>query len=304
MRELELVIIGGGPAGLTAGIYGSRAGLSTLILEKAITGGQMRLTGEIENFPGFLQISGADFATKLHEQASKDGAEIKVAEVKGIEVSDGKKIVKTKDESFLAKTIIIATGTSNKNLPIPGAEEFVGRGVSFCALCDAGFIRDEEVAVVGGGNSALEEADYLARFAKKVYVIHRRNEFRAVKAVEEKAKSNPKIEFLLSSEATHIEGSDIVEKILVKDNKSGDVKTLKVGGVFMFVGKIPLTEFIPKEIKTIEGGWIVTDDKLQTSIPGIFAAGDVRDTELRQVITAAADGARAAMNAYHYLLEH
>jgi thioredoxin reductase (NADPH) len=304
MREIELIIIGGGPAGLTAAIYGSRAGLSTLVLEKAITGGQMRLTGEIENFPGFLEISGADFSTKLHEQAAKDGAEIKISEVLGLELKDGQRIVKTKDESLLGKTIIIATGTSNKNLPIPGAEEFVGRGVSFCALCDANFMRNEDVAVIGGGNSALEEADYLTRFAKKVYIIHRRDEFRAVKAVEDKAKNNPKIEFLLSSEAEKIEGSDIVEKILVKNMKSGEFQSLNVGGVFMFVGKNPLTEFLPKEIKTLNGGWIETDSKLQTSVEGIFAAGDVRDTDLRQVITAAADGARAAMNAYHYLQEH
>jgi thioredoxin reductase (NADPH) len=303
MNEFDLVIIGGGPAGLTAAIYGSRAGLRTLVLEKAITGGQMRLTGDIENFPGFLHISGADFSTKLHEQAEKDGAVIKTADVTKLDLSGGKKTVVTKDAEYLAKAVIIASGTSNKNLPAPGAEEFVGRGVSFCALCDAGFVREEEVVVVGGGNSALEEADYLTRFASKVYIIHRRDEFRAVKAVINKAVANPKIELLLSSEVEKIEGSDIVETVHVKSIKTGESKALKVGGVFMFVGKVPQADFLPPEVKRANGGWIDTDWKLETSVPGVFAAGDVRDTELRQVITAAADGARAAINAYHHLTE-
>jgi thioredoxin reductase (NADPH) len=298
---LDLIIIGGGPAGLTAAIYGARAGLSTLVLEKAITGGQMRMTGEIENFPGFLKISGADLSLRLHEQATNDGAEIKVVDVLALEPKDGKTEVRTREEAFLAGAVIIATGTTNKNLPAPGAEEFVGRGVSFCALCDAGFVRNEVVAVVGGGNSALEEADYLTRFASKVYIIHRRDEFRAVKSVEDKARKNPKIEFLLSSEVEGIEGTDIVETVRVKNKKTGETTALKVGGIFMFVGKDPQTSFLPKEVKTLPGGWIETDKGLQTSVPGIFAAGDVRDTELRQVVTAAADGARAAISAYHFL---
>ncbi|MDR2198201.1 MAG: thioredoxin-disulfide reductase [Deltaproteobacteria bacterium] len=301
MSALDLVIIGGGPAGLTAGIYGSRAGLSTLILEKSITGGQMRLTGEIENFPGFPLISGAEFSTKLHEQAFNDGAAIKVAGVSGVDLSGGRILVRTADETIEASSLIIATGTKNVNLDRPGAEEFVGRGVSFCALCDAGFMRGETVAVVGGGNSALEEADYLARFAEKVYLIHRRDEFRAVKAVQDKAASNPKIEMLLSSEVERIDGTDIVETVTVKNKKTGESKKYPVAGVFMFVGKVPQTEFLPPEIKTAKGGWIETNERLETNVSGVFAAGDVRDTDLRQVITAAADGARAAVNAYHYL---
>ncbi|MDR2338760.1 MAG: FAD-dependent oxidoreductase, partial [Deltaproteobacteria bacterium] len=300
MSEYELVIIGGGPGGLTAAIYGSRAGLSTLVLEKAITGGQMRLTGEIENYPGIPLISGADLSAKLHEQAETEGAVIKIAEVTGIDLSGGKKTVQTKDGSFGAKTVVIATGTSNRNLPVPGADEFVGRGVSFCALCDAGFMKNEVVLVVGGGNAALEEAEYLARFASKVIVVHRRDEFRAVKAVEAKARKNPKIEFLLSCEVEKIEGTDIVETIHVKSKKTGEIQTIKASGVFMFVGKDPLSGFLPPEIERLSGGWVKTDNNLQTTVPGIYAVGDVRDTELRQVVTAAADGARAAIAAFHF----
>jgi thioredoxin reductase (NADPH) len=301
MWNYDLIIIGGGPAGLSAAVYGCRAGLSCLVLEKTITGGQMRQTDDIENFPGFLKIGGGELAQKLHEQAARDGAEFLTAEAGSLEISGDKMTVATASESFHSGAVIVATGTSNRNLPAPGAAEFVGRGVSFCALCDAGFVRNEEVAVVGGGNSALEEAGYLARFASKVYVIHRRDEFRAVKAVQKKAQSNPKIEFLLSSEVERIEGSDIVETVWVRDKKSGEVKPYKVGGVFMFVGKDPISGFLPPEVKRAEGGWIETDQSLQTSVPGVFAAGDVRVTGLRQVITAAADGARAAVSAYHYL---
>jgi thioredoxin reductase (NADPH) len=301
MRDFDLIIIGGGPAGLTAAIYGARAGLSVLVLEKAITGGQMRLTSEIENFPGFALVSGADLAAKLHEQAESYGVEIRIGSAQSLVIQGGRKLVCVNDASIEAGAVIIATGTTNKNLPCPGAKEFVGRGVSFCALCDAGFVRNEDVVVVGGGNAALEEANYLARYASRVTVVHRRDEFRALKAVENKARENPKIDFLLSSEVESIEGSDIVERIKVKDKKTGNVQTLKVGGVFMFVGKSPITDFLPLEIETTPGGWIKTNERMETSVPGVYAAGDVRETDLRQIVTAAADGARAALSAYHHL---
>ncbi|MDR1165284.1 MAG: FAD-dependent oxidoreductase [Deltaproteobacteria bacterium] len=299
--EYDLIVIGGGPAGLTAGLYAARAGLKTLILEKAIVGGQTRLTVGIENYPGFPFVKGADLAEAFHEQALKQGAEIKIENVVSLASEGDFKIIVASQETYRAKAAIIASGSRLVNLNVPGADEFVGRGVSFCALCDAGFVRGEPVAVVGGGNSALEEAHYLTRFASKVYLIHRRDEFRADRRVQEKALADPKIEFLLSSDLTSVMGTDIVEKITVKSRKTQDVLELKVAGVFMFVGAAPNVEFLPPEIERLPGGWIRSDAKLETSIKGVFAAGDVRDTDLRQVVTATADGARAGVNASHYI---
>jgi thioredoxin reductase (NADPH) len=303
MIEYDLLIIGGGPGGLTSAIYGSRAGLKTIVLEKVITGGQMRLTSGIENYPGVINITGEELSQNLHEQAIGQGAEIKSASVKDIVIEGDSKIINTTGDVYKAKTLVIASGARHKNLACPGAQEFVGRGVSFCALCDGGFVRNEIVAVVGGGNSALEEADYLTRFATKVYVIHRRDEFRADKFVQRKAKENPKVEFLLSSEIIKIEGDDVVKKIRVKFSKTGEIVEYPVTGVFMYVGNEPNVSFLPKEVKTTPAGWIVTDHKMETSVPGVFAVGDVRDTDLRQIVTAVADGARAAVYANQYIEE-
>jgi thioredoxin reductase (NADPH) len=303
MFEYDLLIIGGGPGGLTSAIYGSRAGLKTVVLEKVITGGQLRLTSGIENYPGIVHISGADLSKNFHEQAIGQGAEIKSATVKEIIFDGDIKVVKTSEGDYRVKTLVIASGSRHRNLTCPGAQQFVGRGISFCALCDGGFVKDEIVAVVGGGNSALEEADYLTRFASKIYVIHRRDEFRADKAIQIKTKENPKIEFLLSSEIVKIEGDDLVNKIHVKNSKTGEIGEYDVTGVFMYVGNEPNVSFLPKDIKTTPAGWIVTDHKLETSVPGVFAVGDVRDTDLRQVVTAVADGARAAVYASRYIEE-
>ncbi|MDR2349209.1 MAG: thioredoxin-disulfide reductase [Deltaproteobacteria bacterium] len=297
MIEYDLAIIGGGPGGLTASIYGSRAGLKTLVLEKVITGGQMRLTSGIENYPGFPNITGEELSKSLHQQAMNHGAEILSRTVKSIVFEDFRKIIDTDEESFGTKTIIIATGTRHNNIDCPGAREFAGRGLSFCALCDGAFMRNEVAAVVGGGNSALEEADYLSRFATKVYLIHRRDEFRADKHLRTRILDNPKVEFIPSAVVARVSGSDIVEEIEVKSLKTGEITPLKVGGVFVYVGNSPNTAFLPPEIKTNAAGYILTDDKLETSVPGVYAAGDVRDTDLRQIVTAVADGARAAVNA-------
>jgi thioredoxin reductase (NADPH) len=301
LKETELAIIGGGPAGLTAAVYGCRAGLRTLLIEKAITGGQMRLTSEIENWPGLLSVEGADLSDKMREQAEHFGTRFQTEEVLGLNLRGEIKLIKTSGELIAARAIVVASGTRHRNLDCPGAAEFVGRGVSFCAICDAAFMRNETVAVVGGGNSALEEALYLTRFAKKVYLIHRRDELRADKAVADKARASKKIEFRLSSLVEKVDGTDIVEKITLRNLKNQEATELEVAGLFLFVGTLPNSEFLPEEIKKANGGWILTSPSLETSVPGVFAAGDVRETDLRQVITAAADGARAAMSAYRFL---
>ncbi|MDR1039948.1 MAG: FAD-dependent oxidoreductase [Deltaproteobacteria bacterium] len=304
MKTYDLIVIGGGPAGLSASIYASRAGLKVLVLEQTISGGQMRLTGAIENYPGFPEVTGAELSEALHRQAIGQGAELAASVARSLKHEPDLFTVEASTGTFRAGAAVVASGTFHRNLPCPGAEEFVGKGVSFCALCDAGFVRDEAVAAVGGGNSALEEADFLARYASKVYVVHRRDEFRADRAIQDRARANPKIEFLLSSEIEAIEGSDIVERVLVRDKKTGEVKPYSVGGVFMFVGSLPNADFLPPGVeRSPSGGWIVTDDQLQTSLPGLFAAGDVRDTDLRQIVTATADGARAGVNAAKYLTE-
>ncbi|MDR2354128.1 MAG: thioredoxin-disulfide reductase [Deltaproteobacteria bacterium] len=301
MTNYDLVIIGGGPAGLTAAIYGARTGLQTLVLEQAISGGQMRLTGDIENYPGYETISGATLSMALHEQAIKQGARLEISTVEKLEFKNDQHFVETADKTFLARSIIIASGSHRLNLDCPGADEFIGKGVSFCALCDSGFVRDEVVAVVGGGNSALEEAQYISRFASKVIIIHRRDEFRADKIIQEKARQNSKIEFMMDSEVVKIEGTDIISTIHVKNKVTGKMQFVTVGGIFVFVGNAPNTDFVPPKIKRSVGGWIETNEKLETNIPGIYAAGDVRNTDLRQIVSACADGARAAVNASRYL---
>ncbi|MDR3153476.1 MAG: FAD-dependent oxidoreductase [Deltaproteobacteria bacterium] len=303
MTSYDLIIVGGGPAGLTASIYASRAGLKVLVAENTLYGGQMRLTETVQNYPGFPEVTGAELSEALHRQAGRQGAQFISATVKLVSPSEGGFTVETSEAAYRAGTVAAASGTFHKNLACRGADEFIGRGVSFCALCDGGFVRDEVVAAVGGGNSALEEADYLTRYATKVYVVHRRDEFRADKALQDRARANPKIEFLLSSEIEAIEGGDIVERILVKDKKTGQVEPYSVGGVFMFVGNSPNAEYLPPGVETAEGGWIKTDARLMTSVPGLFAAGDVRDTDLRQIVTAAADGARVGVNAAKFLEE-
>jgi thioredoxin reductase (NADPH) len=303
MTTYDLITVGGGAAGLTASIYASRAGFKALSIEQAVTGGQMRLTGGIENYPGFPEVTGAELSEALHRQAKKQGAETLQATVRAVRPEKGGFALECSNGVYRAGAVIAASGTVHRNLTCPGAAEFVGRGVSFCALCDGGFVRGETVACVGGGNAALEEADYLTNFADKVYVVHRRDEFRADKAVEDRARANPKIEFLLSAEIDAIEGGDIVERMLVRFKKTGETSPYAVGGIFMYVGSSPNTDYIPPEAERVEGGWIKTDARLMTTVPGLFAAGDVRDTDLRQIVTAAADGARAGVNASKYLEE-
>jgi len=304
METRELVIIGGGPAGLAAGIYGGRAALNPLILERGVPGGQAATTEWIENYPGIEDgIGGFELMVHMHRQAEKFGAEFKNADVLSIKKENGVFNLNTTTGEILAKTVIVATGAEPKELNVPGEREFRGRGVSYCATCDGNFFRGKTVAVVGGGDSALEEAIYLTKLVEKVYLIHRREGFRAAKVVQQRAKANPKIEFVLNAVVEEIVGERKVEKVVVKNVQTGEKSEIPVAGVFIYVGLKPNTAFL-EGFLTLENGYIKTDDKMATEIPGLFAAGDVRLKDLRQVVTAVADGAQAAVSAEKYLEEN
>jgi len=296
----DVVIIGGGPAGLTAGIYVKRAMLDAVLLEKMGIGGQIIVTDVVENFPGFLEISGADLAIKFEQQALKFGLEMKsMYEVSAIEDRGKTKLIKTSDGDIETKSVIIASGTTPKKLGAKGELDFIGRGVSYCATCDGFFFRDKEVVVIGGGDSAITEAIYLTKMAKKVTVVHRRNELRAEKINQEHAFSNPKISFVWDSVLEEIAGKNIVEKVILRNLKTNATSELKTDGVFIYVGLIPNTAFA--DVKKDEWGFIIANDKMETSVKGIFVAGDCRVTPLRQITTAVGDGAIAAVSAERYL---
>ena len=303
MEKRELVIIGAGPAGMTAAIYGRRSGLDVLLLEKGATGGQINITDEIENWPGVQHATGPELGNMFREHALKFNTEIRIADVKKVELRDGKKIVVTDKGDIEAEAIVVATGAHFRRLGCEGEAEHIGQGVSFCAVCDGAFYEGEEVAVVGGGNTAVEEGVYLTKFASKVYIIHRRDEFRADRAAIEHALSNPKIVPVWNSVVEKIEGDGIVENLVLKNVKTGELSNLKVAGVFMFVGQTPDDDCVRGLVKAEKGGWILVNEHMETSVEGIFAAGDVCSKHLRQVITAASDGAIAAMGASAYINE-
>ena len=303
MEKRELVIIGAGPAGMTAAIYGRRSGLDVLLLEKGATGGQINITDEIENWPGVQHATGPELGNMFREHALKFNTEIRIADVKKVELRDGKKVVVTDKGDIEAEAIVVATGAHFRRLGCEGEAEHIGQGVSFCAVCDGAFYEGEEVAVVGGGNTAVEEGVYLTKFASKVYIIHRRDEFRADRAAIEHALSNPKIVPVWNSVVEKIEGDGVVENLVLKNVKTGELSNLKVAGVFMFVGQTPDDDCVRGLVKAEKGGWILVNEHMETSVEGIFAAGDVCSKHLRQVITAASDGAIAAMGASAYINE-
>ncbi|PIE62166.1 MAG: thioredoxin-disulfide reductase [Desulfobacter postgatei] len=301
MSEYDLVIIGAGPAGLTAGLYAARARMNVLLIEKAAPGGQILITDWIENYPGFPEgISGFDLAEKIKDQALAFGLTIKTAEVQGVDLSGKIKEVMLKEKRIKTKSLIIATGASPRKLGV-GEDKFTGKGVSFCATCDAPFFRDKVVAAVGGGDTAVQESVFLTRFAKKVYLVHRRDKLRATKILRERAFSNDKIEFIWDSVVTGMDGFFNVEKVNVKNLKTGNESQIKADGCFIWIGILPNTEFIKGDVKTDETGFILVDSKMQTNVPGVFAIGDVRDTPLRQIATAVGDAAIAAVSAEHYI---
>lgn len=300
----DLIIIGGGPAGLTAGLYGARGGLNTLIIERGAPGGQAGQTDRIENYPGFPEgISGLDLAFKFVEQAERHGARLEMGTVEKVDFSGQLKRVWTSETEYTGRAVIIATGASPRPLEVPGEETLRGRGVSYCATCDGAFFRGKKVAVVGGGDSAVEEALFLTHFAEQVTIIHRRDKLRAIKVLQQRAQENPKINFYWNTVVEAILGENKVEALRLKDVVSGAVREEPFDGIFIFIGLKPNTEFLGNAVTLDENGYIITREDLATSVPGVFAAGDVRAKAFRQVTTAVGDGAAAAMAAQKYLAE-
>lgn len=304
----DVIVLGAGPSGLTAGLYAGRSRLDTLIIEKGQDGGQIAITNEIENYPGQMLEgeSGPSLIARMTEQAEHFGAQRVSDVIKSVELDgDVKKLVGNKGE-YLGRTVIISTGAFPRPIGCKNEAQYVGKGISFCATCDAAFFEDFEVYVVGGGDAAVEEAMYLSKFARKVTVIHRRDELRAAKSIQEKAFANPKVDFMWDTVVDEVGGDEILSKMVVKNTKTGELTTIEadpedgIFGLFGFIGWLPNTKLFDGIID-MERGYIRTDDNMHTNIPGVFAAGDVRVKSLRQVVTAAADGAIAAMQAEHYI---
>ncbi|UOY91064.1 thioredoxin-disulfide reductase [Ectobacillus sp. JY-23] len=300
----DVMIIGAGPAGMTAALYTSRANLSTLMLERGIPGGQMANTEEVENYPGYDHILGPELSTKMFEHAKKFGAEYAYGDVK--EIIDGKefKTVIAGKKEYKARAIIIASGAEYKKIGVPGEKELGGRGVSYCAVCDGAFFKGKELVVVGGGDSAVEEGVYLTRFATKVTIVHRRDKLRAQKILQDRAFNNEKISFIWNSTVKEInEANGKVGSVTLTDVNTGDEQEFKTDGVFIYIGMLPLSKPFEALGITNENGYIETNDRMETKVPGIFAAGDVREKALRQIVTATGDGSIAAQTAQHYIEE-
>ncbi|AVP63657.1 MULTISPECIES: thioredoxin-disulfide reductase [Clostridium] len=304
----DLIIIGSGPAGLSAGLYAARARLKTLILERNKAGGQIVITDEVANYPGSIRnATGKTLVERMEEQVEEFGAERKKDNVKEVDFTGKIKIIKGEKEEYKAKSVIIATGAAPRHIGCKGENELIGKGVSYCATCDADFFTDLEVFVIGGGDSALEEALYLTKFARKVTVVHRRDALRGAKSIQEKVFKNPKIEIMWDSVVEEIKGDGIVESAVFKNKKTGEITEYFADeddgtfGIFVFVGYLPINNLFKDIITMNEAGYIKTNDKMETNIEGVFAAGDIREKSLRQVVTAAADGAIAAVEAYKYV---
>lgn len=300
----DVIIVGGGPAGLTAGLYTSRARLKTLLIESGVFGGQMATTDLVENYPGFPDgISGSELGRLMEEQAKRFGLETVQDEVIEIGLEGNTKKVSTHEGFFSARALILCTGTEYKKLGVPGEEEFRGRGVSYCATCDGAFFQDSRVIVVGGGDSALTEAIFLTKFVKELYIVHRRDALRATKIYQERAEANPKIKFIWNSVVQSINGDSIVRSVTIKNVKTGESREVEADGVFLFIGLAPRTQFLKGLVSLDENGYILTNENCETSMRGIFAAGDCRKKLLRQISTSVGDGATAAFAAEKYLEE-
>ena len=301
----DVIIIGAGPAGMTAAVYTSRGNLSTLMLERGIPGGQMANTEEIENYPGFDHILGPDLSTKMFEHAKKFGAEYAYGDVKEIIDGDEYKTIIAGSKEYKARAIIITTGAEYKKMGIPGESELGGRGVSYCAVCDGAFFKQKNLVVVGGGDSAVEEGVYLTRFADKVTIVHRRDELRAQKIIQDRAFANEKIDFIWSHTVKEINDDENgkVGGVTLVSTKDGKEQEFKADGVFIYIGMLPLTKPFASLGILNEEGYVITNEEMETSVPGIYAAGDVRVKTLRQVVTATGDGSIAAQAVQHYVEE-
>lgn len=301
----DTLIIGSGPAGMTAALYAARSNLKVGIIEQGAPGGQMNNTSEIENYPGYEHISGPELSMKMYEPLEKFNVEHIYGIVQSIENDGLIKRVVTEDETFEAKTVILATGAKYRLLDVPGEEEYTSRGVSYCAVCDGAFFRNQDLLVVGGGDSAVEEAIYLTQFAKSVTIIHRRDELRAQKILQDRAFANEKIKFIWDSVVKEIKGGDVkVSGVTVENVKTGEISGHEFGGIFIYVGMNPVSNMVTGLGITDEAGWILTNNKMETSQSGIYAIGDVRQKDLRQIATAVGEGAIAGQGVYHYITEH
>ena len=300
----DTIIIGAGPAGMTAALYAARSNLKVALIEGGLPGGQMNNTSDIENYPGYANISGPELAEKMFEPLENLGVEHLYGFVKDIENHDDVKKVITDDEEFETRTVIVATGSKHRLLGVPGEEELNSRGVSYCAVCDGAFFRDQDLLVVGGGDSAVEEAIFLTQFAKSVTIVHRRDELRAQRVLQDRAFANDKINFIWDSVVKEIKGENRVESVVIENVKTNQVTEHAFGGVFIYVGLDPVSDFTKDLHIQDQAGWIVTDDHMKTSVAGVFAVGDVRQKDLRQVTTAVGDGAIAGQEAYKYITEH
>ncbi|MEO6795940.1 MAG: thioredoxin-disulfide reductase [Candidatus Dormibacter sp.] len=299
-RHYDVIIIGAGPAGLTAALYAGRARVKTVLLERGAPGGQLLNTDAIEDYPGFDHITGVELAKRMADQVVKFGVDLETTGVTGIRSRGNKKVVETENGTYTADFVILTAGGSPKKIGIPGEDEFQGRGVSQCAVCDGAFFKGEEVAVIGGGDAAVEEAVFLTRYSKKVFLIHRRDEFRAQAILVEAARSNPNVEIIMNTVVTEVIGNDgQVTGITLKDVKTGETRPLAVTGVFVFIGFVPNTQFFDRHehVEHDPLGFLVTDTTMQTSVPGVYAAGDVRSQLTRQITTAVGDATTAAIDA-------
>ena len=301
-KRYDVIVIGAGPGGLTAALYASRANLSVLILDRGLYGGQMNNTDAIDNYPGFTEIKGPELGEKMYNSVMKFGSEFEYGDVQSVTIDGDNKVVKTDTGEYSAPALIIATGADHRHLNVPGEEEYSGKGVSYCAVCDAAFFKDEDIAVIGGGDSAIEEGIYLAQSAKSVTVIHRRDQLRAQPTLQKRAFANDKINFIWNGITESIDGEgQRVIGVTYKDKETGEEKQLATRGVFIYVGVIPQTAPFKELGITDEQGWIPTDDHMRTKADGIFALGDVRAKDLRQIANAVGDGSIAGQAAYNYL---
>jgi thioredoxin reductase (NADPH) len=297
----DLIILGGGPAGLSAGVYAGRAGLKTVIVEGGLVGGQLQNTEDVENYPGIRKTTGPELAEIMGAHPEDFDVERKYGTVRSVELNGNSKVVDLGKEKLTAKAIIIATGANPKKLNVPGEDNFSGRGVSYCAICDGAFFKNKELLVIGGGDSAVEEGNFLTRFASKVTIVHRRDKLRATPILQQKAKSNPKVDFLWNYTVEAITGENKVERIELKHMEDNSRQIVNADGIFIYIGLKPNTDYLKDHPILDKQGYIPTDEEMETSIPGVFAVGDVRQKKLRQIITAASDGAIAAMNAYEFI---
>lgn len=301
-KKYDVIVIGAGPGGLTAALYASRANLSVLILDRGLYGGQMNNTDAIDNYPGFTEIKGPELGEKMYNSTMKFGSEFEYGDVQSVTIDGENKVVKTDTGEYSAPALIIATGADHRHLNVPGEEDYSGKGVSYCAVCDAAFFKDEDIAVIGGGDSAIEEGIYLAQSAKSVTVIHRRDQLRAQPTLQKRAFANGKINFIWNGITESIDGDgQRVTGVTYKDKETGEEKQLATRGVFIYVGVIPQTAPFKELGITDEQGWIPTDDHMRTKVDGIFALGDVRAKDLRQIANAVGDGSIAGQAAYNYL---